>query len=387
MVFEANLVGNPKEWWVDTGVTHHICADKKMFTTYNEATNGEQLFMRNSSTSVVARQGKVILKMTSGKELTLNNVLHVPNIRKNLVYGSLLSKNGLELVFKSDKFVLTKSGSFGLVCGLALFVFVLWMKRKRTDEEVALDNDFEAAIGPKKFSYDTWREGGSGKVYRGILKESNSNVAVKKISRKSTRGMKEYVSEVKIISRLRHKNLVELFGWCHEKREFLLVYDFMENGSLDGHLFNRKSLLTWAMRYRIAQGLASALFYLHEECEQYVLHRDIKSSNVMLDSNFNAKLGDFGLARLVDHDKAFHTTRCAGTWGYIALEYRVTHKASKESDVYSFEVVVLKIACGRKPVDLNVPESQMTLVEWVWDLYVTSRLLEAVDPKICADFV
>ncbi|KAF5937729.1 hypothetical protein HYC85_025235 [Camellia sinensis] len=112
VVSEANLVGNPKEWWVDTRATRHICADKKMFTTYNEAANGEQLFMGNSFTSIVAGQGKVILKMTSGKELTLNNVLHVPDIRKNLVSGSLLSKNGFRLVFESDKFVLTKSGMY-----------------------------------------------------------------------------------------------------------------------------------------------------------------------------------------------------------------------------------------------------------------------------------
>ena len=112
MVSEANLVGNHKEWWVNIGATRHICADKKMFTTYNAAAIGEQLFMGNSSTSTVAGQGKVILKMTLGKELTLNNVLHVPNIRKNLGSGSLLSKNGFRLVFESDKFVLSKSGMY-----------------------------------------------------------------------------------------------------------------------------------------------------------------------------------------------------------------------------------------------------------------------------------
>ena len=112
VVSEANLVGNPKEWWLDTGATRHICADKKMFTSYSLVDNGEQLFMGNSSTSKVEGQGKIVLKMTSGKELTLNNVLHVPDIRKNLVSGSLLSKNGFRLVFESDKFVLTKNGMY-----------------------------------------------------------------------------------------------------------------------------------------------------------------------------------------------------------------------------------------------------------------------------------
>ncbi|THG15384.1 hypothetical protein TEA_013490 [Camellia sinensis var. sinensis] len=137
----------------------------------------------------------------------------------------------------------------------------------------------------------------------------------------------------------------------------------MENGSLDNHLFKEKSLLTWAMRYKIAQGLASALLFLHEEWEQCVLHRDVKSSNVMLDSNLNAKLGDFGLARLVDHGKDSKTTILARTKGYMAPEYLDILKASKESDVYSFGIVALEIACGRESIDFNVRESQMILMQ------------------------
>ena len=185
---------------------------------------------------------------------------------------------------------------------------------------------------------------------------------------------------------MRHRNLVQLIGWCHEKKELLLVYEFMENGSLDSHLFKGKTMLTWAMRYKIAQGLASALLYLHEEWEQCVVHRDVKSSNVMLDSNFNAKLGDFGLARLVDHEKGSQTTVLAGTMGYLAPECVVTGKASKETDVYSFGVVALEIACGRKPFDLKVQESRMRMVQWVWDLYGTGQLLEAADPKLSTNF-
>ncbi|KAL7199689.1 hypothetical protein ACSBR2_021898 [Camellia fascicularis] len=267
--------------------------------------------------------------------------------------------------------------------------------------ELSMDNDFEAGTGPKKFSYgelfhatnyfadrQKLGEGGFGGVFKGFLRELDSYVAVKRISKGSKQGMKEYASEVKIISRLRHRNLVQLLGWCHDKRELLLVYKFMENGSLDYHLFKEKSLLTWAMRYKIAQGLASALLYLHEEWEQCVVHRDVKSSNVMLDSNFNAKLGNFGLGRLVDHGKDSQTTILVGTRGYVAPEYLITGKANKESNVYSFGVVALEIACGRKPIDLEVPESQMRIVEWVWDLYGTNRLLEAaIDPKICLNFV
>lgn len=211
-------------------------------------------------------------------------------------------------------------------------------------------------------------------------------IAVKRVSKGSKQGKKEYVSEVKIISRLRHRNLVQLIGWCHEEGELLLVYEFLPNGSLDSHLFRGKTHLTWAVRYKIALGLASALLYLHEEWEQCVVHRDVKSSNVMLDSNFNAKLGDFGLARLVDHDMGSQTTVLAGTMGYLAPECVTTGKASKESDVYSFGVVALEIACGRKPVEPKAEPSKVRLVEWVWDLYGRGQVVEAADPVLNLEF-
>ncbi|RVX10185.1 L-type lectin-domain containing receptor kinase IX.1 [Vitis vinifera] len=154
-------------------------------------------------------------------------------------------------------------------------------------------------------------------------------------------------------------------GWCHKKRELLLVYELMLNGNLSSRLLDEKTLLTWAVRYKIALGLASSLLYLHEEWEQCVVHRDIKSSNVMLDSDFNAKLGDFGLARLVDHGKGSHTTVLSGTMGYMAPECLMTGKASKETDVYSFGIVALEICCGRRPVEPKAKEKQVRLVEWV----------------------
>uniref|UniRef100_F6HWD3 Protein kinase domain-containing protein n=1 Tax=Vitis vinifera TaxID=29760 RepID=F6HWD3_VITVI len=168
--------------------------------------------------------------------------------------------------------------------------------------------------------------------------------------------------------------------------ELLLVYDFMPNGCLASHLFEGKTLLTWAMRYKIATGLASALLYLHEEWEQCVVHRDVKSSNVILDADFNAKLGDFGLARLVDHGKKSQTTILAGTMGYMAPECLMAGNASKESGVYSFGVVALEICSGRKSVEPKAKENQIKLVEWVWALYGVGKLLEAADPRLSADF-
>ncbi|TQD78741.1 hypothetical protein C1H46_035700 [Malus baccata] len=211
----------------------------------------------------------------------------------------------------SNNIALAVGLGLGGFIALVSFVWcILWKKRARgktnTNEDPTIheliDGEFGKGTSPRMFSYkelafatsnfaevEKLGEGGFGGVYRGYIKDLKSYVAVKKISSKSKQGLKEFASELRIISQLRHRNLVQLIGWCHKKK-LLLVYEFMPNGSLDSHLFAEKCLLLWGLRYKIAQGLASGLLYLHQEWEQCVLHRDIKSSNVMLDSNFNAKL-------------------------------------------------------------------------------------------------
>ncbi|KAL5556709.1 hypothetical protein UlMin_038945 [Ulmus minor] len=307
---------------------------------------------------------------------------------------------------KRVRLIVGLSVSGGVLLAILAFVFlVVWrLKQKRREKTkrmnlASINDDIEKGAGPRRFSYKDLAsatnnfsgerklgEGGFGAVYRGYLPNLDATVAVKKISRGSRQGRKEYVTEVKVISQLRHRNLVQLFGWCHDGGEFLLVYEFMPNGSLDAHLFGRKSPLSWGVRYKISQGLASALLYLHEEWEQCVVHRDIKSSNVMLDSTFNVKLGDFGLARLMDHELGPQTTGLVGTLGYLAPEYVSTGRASKESDVYSFGIVALEIATGRKARDSIEKESQMGLVEWAWNLYGKGRLIVAADEKLRMEF-
>ncbi|XP_042484965.1 L-type lectin-domain containing receptor kinase IX.1-like [Macadamia integrifolia] len=282
----------------------------------------------------------------------------------------------------------------------SLMLYLLYRRRKRkaikADDDVVLD----VPTGPRKFSYaelaeatnnfdekQKLGEGGFGGVYKGFLNDLNMDVAVKRISERSKQGIEEYASEVNIISRLRHRNLVQLVGWCHQRKELLLVYEFMSNGSLDSHLFRNRGSLTWELRYKIALDLASALRYLHEEWDQCVVHRDIKSSNVILDSNFNAKLGDFGMARLVEHEKGSETTNLiAGTMGYMAPEYIITGKASKESDVYSFGIVLLEIAFGRKAVEMKSEPSEVILVNWVRELYGRQKHLEVIEPGQGLDF-
>ncbi|XP_054776503.1 L-type lectin-domain containing receptor kinase IX.1-like [Prosopis cineraria] len=291
-------------------------------------------------------------------------------------------------------------GGFLLICVVVLFV--LWKNKKKMEDDECnrdMSDDFKRGTGPKKYSYaelasaanyfkDEHKlgQGGFGGVFKGYLKDLNSYVAIKRISETSKQGMKEFAAEVRIISHLRHRNLVQLIGWCHERKELLLVYEYMPNGSLSSHLFEDQMLLRWSDRFKIAQGLAHALFYLHEECEQCVVHRDIKPSNIMLDSNFNARLGDFGLARLIDHAKGAQTTALAGTMGYMAPECVTTGRACKESDVYSFGVVSLEIASGRKSINRKAPEDEISIVNWAWQLYGSGRILEAVDSRLEGDF-
>ncbi|XP_028754611.1 L-type lectin-domain containing receptor kinase IX.1-like [Neltuma alba] len=297
-------------------------------------------------------------------------------------------------------------GIIGLIAGGAIIAYALFRRKKkmRSKKEEAvnltsMNDDLERGAGPRRFSHKELAkatndfsenrklgQGGFGAVYRGYFPDIDLTVAVKKISRGSRQGKREYVTEVKIISQLRHRNLVQLIGWCHEKGEFLLVYEFMPNGSLDAHLSGKKPPLPWSVRHKIVLGLASGMLYLHEEWEQCVVHRDIKSSNIMLDSSFNVKLGDFGLAKLVDHDLGPQTTGLAGTLGYMAPEYVSTGRASKESDVYSFGVVVLEIATGRKANDvMKDGDAEVGLIEWIWDHYGRGDLALAMDEKLTKD--
>ncbi|XP_078171762.1 L-type lectin-domain containing receptor kinase IX.1-like [Carex rostrata] len=306
------------------------------------------------------------------------------------------------------------AGAFILVCACLAWI-ILGRKKKKVrnnieeggrepllgeEEDDAMDYDelsgeFEKETGPRRLHFgelavatkyfseaNKLGQGGFGGVYRGFLKSLKLDVAIKRVAKGSQQGKKEYIAEVKIISQLRHRNLVRLVGWCHERGDLLLVYELMPNGSLDSHLYGKGVLLSWSVRFRIALGLASAILYLHEEADSCILHRDIKSSNVMLDSEFNAKLGDFGLAKLVDHSGAAQTTVLAGTLGYLAPECFTTGKASKESDVYSFGVVALEIACGRRPVESKVEKNKVRLIPWVWELYGKNTILEAVDKRL-----
>ncbi|GLU23958.1 hypothetical protein SLE2022_399320 [Rubroshorea leprosula] len=283
---------------------------------------------------------------------------------------------------------------------LSVFGYISLRKWKGARTEKNLKAEFVA--GPRQFSYKELMSatrgfhssriighGAFGNVYKAIFMSSGTIAAVKR-SRHSHEGKSEFLAELSVIACLRHKNLVQLQGWCAEKGELLLVYEFMPNGSLDKLLYPESGhgmSLSWCNRKNIAVGLASVLSYLHQECEQQVIHRDIKTSNIMLDGNFNARLGDFGLARLMDHDKSPVSTLTAGTMGYLAPEYLHCGTATEKTDVFSYGVVVLEVACGRRPIEKE-PYSQKleNLVDWVWGLHTDGRILEAADKRLNGEF-
>ncbi|KAH9661542.1 hypothetical protein KPL70_024539 [Citrus sinensis] len=269
----------------------------------------------------------------------------------------------------------------------------VYIVRNKRYEEVY--EDWEKEYGPQRFTYknlykatkgfkdkDVIGKGGFGKVYRGVL-VSNVEIAVKKVSHDSKQGMKEFVAELVSMGRLRHRNLVKLRGYCRRKGEFLLVYDYMPNGSLDKILHtNIKPSLSWYQRFRIIRGVASGLLYLHEDWEQVVLHRDIKPANVLLDADLNGKLGDFGLARLYDHDTIPQTTKLVGTFGYMAPELMRTGKASTSTDVYAFGVFMLEVASGRRPIEQQGSMEMVNLVDWVSDCWKKGAILDASDSRL-----
>ncbi|XP_073276783.1 L-type lectin-domain containing receptor kinase VIII.1-like [Primulina huaijiensis] len=292
--------------------------------------------------------------------------------------------------------VVTAGAFFLVFCAVALiWVYSKKIKGVKTPETLASD----VIKMPREFSYKELKlatkgfdsnkvigHGAFGTVYRGILPATGDIVAVKRCSH-TGQGKTEFLSELSIIGTLRHRNLVRLQGWCHEKGEILLVYDLMANGSLDKALFESRMVLPWPYRHKILLGVASALAYLHQECENQVIHRDIKASNIMLDEGFNARLGDFGLARQIEHDKSPDATVAAGTMGYLAPEYLLTGRATEKTDVFSYGAVVLEVASGRRPIEKEVigvgkVGVSSNLVEWVWSLHREGRLMVASDPRL-----
>ncbi|XP_057536079.1 L-type lectin-domain containing receptor kinase IV.1-like [Amaranthus tricolor] len=291
----------------------------------------------------------------------------------------------------------------GLIAVLVVLIMVVsagWISWKKKFQELL--EPWEKEYASQRFLYrdlyvatkgfrssELLGVGGFGKVYKGVLPSTNVEVAVKRVSHNSKQGIREFVAEISSMRRLSHRNLVQLLGYCRKEGKLFLVYEHMANGSLDKFLFSqdKKLSLTWPLRLKIVEGVASALLYLHEGWEQVVLHRDVKASNVLLDAKMNAKLGDFGLARLYDHNNDPRTTHVVGTIGYIAPEVSRTQKPTTKADVYAFGMFLLEVGCGRRPIGIQRETGEEDfLSDRVYDCWKRGEILKASDPKMKGDY-
>ncbi|XP_024540927.1 cold-responsive protein kinase 1 [Selaginella moellendorffii] len=297
-------------------------------------------------------------------------------------------------------------GAVGACVLLAGVAFLLWRRRRKYTKldgrrryhgNTGLEGSIE---GPVVFKYQDLSlatcnfsemnklgQGGFGTVYKACLKDG-SQVAVKKLSLQSSQGRQEFVNEINIITSIQHRNLARLKGYCVERDQRLLVYEFLNNGSLDQALFSPKtSTLNWTSRFHIVTGVARGLAYLHEESHIQIIHRDIKASNILLDDKLQPKISDFGISKLFDMDKGFTSTKVAGTVGYMAPEYATRGRLSSKADVFSFGILALEIVSGRRCMDPTLSASQELLVQMAWNMWNAGKMVEFVDKRLDGNYV
>ncbi|KAG0452132.1 hypothetical protein HPP92_025859 [Vanilla planifolia] len=227
-------------------------------------------------------------------------------------------------------------------------------------------------------------EGGFGSVYWGKTNDGHQ-IAVKKLKAMNSKAEMEFAVEVEILGRVRHKNLLGLRGYCAGSDQRLIVYDYMPNLSLLSHLhgqFANDMRLDWKKRMNIVVGSAQGLVYLHHEATPHIIHRDIKASNVLLDSDFEPLVADFGFMKLIPDGVSHMTTRVKGTLGYLAPEYAMWGKVSESCDVYSYGILLLELISGRKPIERLPGGIKRTITEWAEPLITTGRLSDMVDPRL-----
>ncbi|XP_027355874.1 phytosulfokine receptor 2-like [Abrus precatorius] len=307
--------------------------------------------------------------------------------------------------------------TLGLGVGLALLLAIVLLRMSKRDDDMPIDNfDMElsrpnripeALVSSKLVlfqnsdcedltvadllkSTNNFNQaniigcGGFGLVYKANL-ANGTRVAIKKLSGYCGQVEREFQAEVEALSKAQHRNLVSLKGYCQHVHDRLLIYSYLENGSLDNWLHESedgKSALKWDVRLKIAQGAAHGLAYLHKECEPHIVHRDIKSSNILLDDKFEAYLADFGLSRLLQPYDTHVTTDLVGTLGYIPPEYSQALKATFKGDIYSFGVVLIELLTGRRPVEVIIGQCCRNLVSWVFQMKSENREQEIFDSAI-----
>nr|DAD37734.1 TPA_asm: hypothetical protein HUJ06_008375 [Nelumbo nucifera] len=320
------------------------------------------------------------------------------------VYGPLISAIGVTPNFDPDT-GLSVGAIVGIIAAgcmiIVLILVFLWMKgylggKDLEDQELRHLKLQKGYFSLKQIKAATGNfdrankigEGGFGPVYKGVLSDGTV-IAVKQLSSKSKQGNREFINEISMISALQHPNLVKLFGCCIEGNQLLLIYEYMENNSLARALFGREEQrlnLDWPTRCKICMGIARGLAYMHEESGLKIVHRDIKATNVLLDRDLNAKISDFGLAKLDEEENTHISTRVAGTIGYMAPEYAMRGYLTDKADVYSFGVVLLEIVGGKSNTSFQPQEDFIQLLDWAYLLQGQGNLLKLVDPVLESNY-
>ncbi|KAL8046482.1 hypothetical protein ABFX02_08G180200 [Erythranthe guttata] len=297
----------------------------------------------------------------------------------------------------SAKIIVISIAAGVLVSGFINVVIFFMARRKRRakkndgdDLELPIFELATIVAATNNFSIENViGEGGFGPVYKGNL-SGEEEIAVKRLSRSSSQGLEEFKNEVTSIAKLQHRNLVKLLGCCIEGEERMLIYEYLRNKSLNYFVFdqNRRAILTWPKRFDIIMGIARGLLYLHQDSRLKIIHRDLKTSNILLDGNLNPKIADFGLARAFLEDQSIvRTKRVVGTYGYMAPEYAIDGKFSVKSDVFSFGVVLLEIVSGKKNRGFNNHDNCHTLLGHAWLLWKEDKFMELMDESLKETFV
>ncbi|QHO32417.1 G-type lectin S-receptor-like serine/threonine-protein kinase [Arachis hypogaea] len=302
-------------------------------------------------------------------------------------------------ISRSHKKKVIISATIAATCGMLLLCYVIYKVRRNIAEKSKAEyfegyvNDTDLPMfdllmisnATDNFSLNNKiGQGGFGTVYKGKLADGQE-IAVKRLSHSSGQGMTEFLTEVKLIAKLQHRNLVKLLGCCIRGQEKLLVYEYMVNGSLDNFIFDRmkSKLLEWPQRFLIIFGVARGLLYLHQDSRLRIIHRDLKLSNVLLDDKLNPKISDFGIARAFGVDQTHgNTNRVIGTYGYMAPEYAINGLFSVKSDVFSFGIILMEIISGNRNRALCHANETLNLVGYAWMLWKEDRPLELIDPNI-----
>lgn len=346
-----------------------------------------------------------LVELFSGDEKGRDLYVRIPGSKSDAVADGSYDKDNQGLIKNKRVVVATSTALIAFLLIAIIAFYCLWCRKtsrdrgaernmigriftsegRQEDGKLVEFNFKSILLATNNFSdSNKLGEGGFGSVYKGNLPQDQV-IAVKRLSKKSSQGLEEFMNELKLIANLQHKNLVRLIGCCVKDDEKLLVYEYMPNRSLDKFLFdpNDKRILNWSKRFQIIEGIAQGLLYLHKHSRLKVIHRDLKASNILLDGEMNPKISDFGMARIFNMNQTeAKTQKIVGTYGYMSPEYGLYGKFSEKSDVFSFGVLLIEIVSGKRNINFRCEDLSQILQIWAWKEWKKGKVLEIIDSSI-----